>query len=119
MVDPFVPPVPLRDWHSVDAGAPPHDSAPAGVSADRYLRHESFNYTHTYSVAGLPERVMTGVASVVRVPSRGTSSFPVTAHPPSLRSIRATAASTRAARRHLTALRTPVLRSQTRNKVER
>lgn len=34
--------------------APLHDTPPAGVPADRYLRYESFNYTHTYSVAGLP-----------------------------------------------------------------
>lgn len=34
--------------------APRHGEAPAGVPAHRYLRYESFNYTHTYSVAGLP-----------------------------------------------------------------
>lgn len=34
--------------------APLHGTPPANVPADRYLRYESFNYTHTYSVAGLP-----------------------------------------------------------------
>ena len=34
--------------------APLHDTPPAGLPASRYLRYESFNYTHTYSLAGLP-----------------------------------------------------------------
>ncbi|HEX6448304.1 MAG TPA: amidase [Trebonia sp.] len=34
--------------------APPHDTPPAGVPPENYLRYESFNYTHTCSVAGLP-----------------------------------------------------------------
>jgi Asp-tRNA(Asn)/Glu-tRNA(Gln) amidotransferase A subunit family amidase len=34
--------------------APLHHESPDGASADRYLRYESFNYTHTYSVAGTP-----------------------------------------------------------------
>lgn len=43
--------------------APHHEQAPAGVPADRYLRYESFNYTHTYSIAGLPAAaVPTGTA---------------------------------------------------------
>jgi amidase len=34
--------------------APLHNTPPAGVPRADYLRYESFNYTHTYSVAGLP-----------------------------------------------------------------
>jgi Asp-tRNA(Asn)/Glu-tRNA(Gln) amidotransferase A subunit family amidase len=34
--------------------APPHDTPPANVPRAEYLRYESFNYTHTYSIAGLP-----------------------------------------------------------------
>ncbi|MBM7517082.1 amidase [Nocardioides nitrophenolicus] len=34
--------------------APLHGEPPAGVPGERYLRYESFNYTHTYSIAGLP-----------------------------------------------------------------
>jgi amidase len=34
--------------------APPHDTPPAGVPREDYLRYSSFNYTHTCSVAGLP-----------------------------------------------------------------
>lgn len=34
--------------------APPHDTPPAGIPQERYLRYEAFNFTHTYSAAGLP-----------------------------------------------------------------
>lgn len=47
--------------------APRHGEAPAGVPAERYLRYESFNYTHTYSVSGLPAAAVP-VAAVEGMP---------------------------------------------------
>ena len=34
--------------------APLHETPPGGVPQERYLRYEAFNFTHTYSLAGLP-----------------------------------------------------------------
>lgn len=34
--------------------APLHETPPGGIPQDRYLRYEAFNFTHTYSVSGLP-----------------------------------------------------------------
>jgi Asp-tRNA(Asn)/Glu-tRNA(Gln) amidotransferase A subunit family amidase len=34
--------------------APLHETPPGGISQERYLRYEAFNFTHAYSVAGLP-----------------------------------------------------------------
>jgi amidase len=34
--------------------APRHETAPGGVPQEHYLRYEAFNFTHTYSLAGLP-----------------------------------------------------------------
>lgn len=34
--------------------APLHETSPGGVPLERYLRYEAFNFTHTYSLAGLP-----------------------------------------------------------------
>ena len=34
--------------------APLHGTPPGGIPQERYLRYEAFNFTHTYSVAGLP-----------------------------------------------------------------
>jgi amidase len=38
--------------------APLHGTPPQGVPQEEYFRYEAFNYTHTYSVAGLPSAVV-------------------------------------------------------------
>ena len=38
--------------------APPHGVPPADVPQGAYFRYEAFNYTHTYSLAGLPAAVV-------------------------------------------------------------
>lgn len=38
--------------------APLHGTPPGDVPLDEYFRYEAFNYTHTYSVAGLPAAVV-------------------------------------------------------------
>ena len=36
------------------SSGPGGNTPPASVPREEYLRYESFNYTHTYSIAGLP-----------------------------------------------------------------
>ena len=38
--------------------APRHGTPPAGIPPDEYFRYEGFNYTHVYSLAGLPAAVV-------------------------------------------------------------
>ncbi len=38
--------------------APVHGLPPAGIPVDEYFRYQGFNYTHTYSLAGLPGAVV-------------------------------------------------------------
>jgi amidase len=38
--------------------APLHGMPPGGIPIDEYFRYEGFNYTHTYSLAGLPGAVV-------------------------------------------------------------
>lgn len=38
--------------------APPHGTPPAGIPSEQYFRYEGFNYTHVYSLAGLPAAVV-------------------------------------------------------------
>ena len=45
-----------------------HETPPAGYGQDRYFRYEAFNYTHAYSVAGLP---------AMSVPVGGEDGMPV------------------------------------------
>ena len=37
---------------------PVHGLPPAGIPVDEYFRYQGFNYTHTYSLAGLPSAVV-------------------------------------------------------------
>jgi amidase len=43
--------------------APLHGLPPAGIPVEEYFRYEGFNYTHTYSLAGLPGAVVPVSAS--------------------------------------------------------
>lgn len=43
--------------------APMHNTAPANVPQSEYSRYEAFNYTHTYSIAGLPAASVPAAAS--------------------------------------------------------